>query len=480
MPSRITDGLLAKCSCSSCGTHLQFAVENAGATIRCPNCNADTELTLSLPEPSPNQLSPGDLMAGFTGTFPRTRASRLYQLGLVLVSAAMICLPLVYLALIAAVAFGTYHYAIQVQALLGSFRGGIYVYLLKVMLYLGPLLAGASLVLFMVKPLFAKRARRAQPLAMNPALEPALYSFIARICDLTGAPMPKRIDLDCQLNASAGFRRGYRSLFSDDLVLCIGLPVVAGLNLREFAGVMAHEFGHFTQGFGMRLSYIVRQINFWFARLVYERDAWDVWLEEQSMEGEDWWLMLVCNCVRFAVGISRLILKALMFLGHGISCFLLREMEYDADTYEVKLAGSAAFESSVRKMALLSAASTVAYKEMRTSWNLNHMLPENVPAFIALHASKLPRHVKETIRHTLGLAKTRLFDTHPSTGDRLRRARQAAEPGVFHLDKPASTLFSHFDVVSRQVTQLHYTDDLGLSMMAAKLRPVSPPAPGSS
>jgi hypothetical protein len=31
------------------------------------------------------------------------------------------------------------------------------------------------------------------------------------------------------------------------------------------------------------------------------------------------------------VGFSRLILKLLMFLGHGVGCFLLRQMEYDAD-----------------------------------------------------------------------------------------------------------------------------------------------------
>ena len=47
-------------------------------------------------------------------------------------------------------------------------------------------------------------------------------------------------------------------------MLTIGLPLVAGLSLREFAGIIAHEFGHFTQGFGMRLSYVIRQINGWF------------------------------------------------------------------------------------------------------------------------------------------------------------------------------------------------------------------------
>jgi hypothetical protein len=72
----------------------------------------------------------------------------------------------------------------------------------------------------------------------------------------------------------------------------------------------------------------------------------------------------------------------------------------------------------------------------------------------------------------LGLARTGLFDTHPSDGDRIRRARQDGDAGVFHLELPASVLFSHFDIVSKQVTHLHYAEDLGLAFDAANLRPV--------
>jgi hypothetical protein len=64
-------------------------------------------------------------------------------------------------------------------------------------------------------------------------------------------------------------------MFGNDLVLTIGMPLVAGMSLRQFAGVLAHEFGHFSQGAGMRLSFIIRSINLWFMRVVYERDDWD-------------------------------------------------------------------------------------------------------------------------------------------------------------------------------------------------------------
>lgn len=46
------------------------------------------------------------------------------------------------------------------------------------------------------------------------------------------------------------------------------------LDLQQFAGVLAHEFGHFAQSSGMRLSYLIRSINHWFARVVFEEDQW--------------------------------------------------------------------------------------------------------------------------------------------------------------------------------------------------------------
>jgi len=344
--------------------------------------------------------------------------------------------------------------------------------MLKLLAYFTPLFVGVVLVFFMIKPLFARRPPRAQPLALDPAINSTLYAFVARICETVGAPMPRRIDLNCELNAAAGFCRGIGSLFSNDLVLTIGVPLVACLNLREFAGVMAHEFGHFTQGFGMRLSYIIRRINLWFARVVYERDAWDVMLIEWAEEAEDWRIMLVASCARFGVWCSRLLLMLLMFIGHGVSCFLLRQMEYDADSYEIKLAGSEATEATVKRLNVLGEALGRSYKEMRSSWNTGKKLPENFPAFLAHQHGRLSEQVRTHIEDRVGLARTGLFHSHPSDGDRIRRARQADEPGIFHLEFPATVLFANFEVVARQITMLHYNDDLGLDCTASNLRPM--------
>ena len=476
----MSDSPSAKCCCESCGIHLEFPVEAAGTRIACPNCGQPTELgAVPVEPPARDQdeaiagLTVGDVAAAFPSRVPRTSVSFFYQFGLLFVTVAMVLLPVLYVGLIAVAGWAVYYWATHFYFLLTSVQGGARVYLFKLVMYGGPLFAGVVLVLFMIKPFFASRPRHAQPLALSPGAEPLLFTFIANVCQTVGAPFPKRMDLDCQLNAAASFRRGALSFLGNDLVLTIGLPLVAALNLREFAGVLAHEFGHFTQGFGMRLSYIIRSINGWFARVVYERDEWDLWLAEMG-NTEVWWMNLVVAGAHVAVWFSRLLLTALMYVGHAIGCFMLRQMEYDADSYEIKLAGSEVFEATTRKMHLLAHSLELAYKNMRVSWNQNRTLPENFPAYLLRTHSAVPATQHQRLDDTMGLGVTGVFDTHPSQGDRIRRARQAGEPGIFHLDGPASALFAKFQVPARQVTLLHYSDDLGIPTVAAKLAPESP------
>lgn len=424
------------------------------------------------------------------GEISRRGVSVVYQLGLMVVALVMIVLPLIYIALIGLAGYGVYYHATQHFAPImdwGQVRGGR-VMVLKFLVYLTPIFAGSVLVFFMIKPLFAGSPPKAQPYALNPDNEPLLFGFIARICELVGAPLPKRIDLDCNLNASASFRRGLLSLLGNDLVLTIGLPLVAALNMREFAGVIAHEFGHFTQGMGMRLSYVIRSVNGWFARVVFERDAWDVMLEEWA-QGEDLRITVMVWIAQLGVWFSRLVLHGLMLIGHGVSCFLLRQMEYDADSYEIKLAGSEAFESTARKFALYGESLGHAYKEMKRSWNSSHHLPDNLPAFFVQKEGELSFATREKVDGELGLKRTGLFDTHPSDADRIREARKAADPGLFQLERPATELFANFAVPARIVTLLHYQEDLGLPVDSSVListqteapplaaRSVAPPPP---
>jgi hypothetical protein len=325
------------------------------------------------------------------------------------------------------------------------------------------------LLLFMVKPIFARRPKPPEPTSLDPAQEPTLFAFVEHLCAAVGAARPRRIDVDMQVNASAGFCRGLRSMIGNDLVLTIGLPLVAGMTLRQFTGVLAHEFGHFSQGTGMRVTYVIRTVNHWFARVVYERDAWDVRLAEWAKES-DLRIGVILHIARFFVWLTRRVLWLLMMVGHAISCFMLRHMEYDADRYEARVAGSEDFEATVWRLQELGAASQQASRTLETSWRTGR-LADDLPALISMSVGRLPADTEEAIRKNMSSGRTGAFDTHPADRDRIENARSENSEGIFRLQDPATTLFSDFEALSKRVTASLYRQQLARDVPTANLVP---------
>src|SRR5262245_13046514 len=160
--------------------------------------------------------------------------SRFYKVGLGAVAFVMVLLPVLYIGIIVLVAYAVYDHAVYPRYQLGS---GLW----ALLGYLAPIIVGTILVFFMIKPLFARRSKAVEALRLEPQEEPELFRFVNTICDLVKAPRPRCVQLNLQINAYASLHRGLLGLFRRDLTLTIGLPLVAGLNLRQFGGVLAHE-----------------------------------------------------------------------------------------------------------------------------------------------------------------------------------------------------------------------------------------------
>jgi Zn-dependent protease with chaperone function len=420
--------------------------------------NGNTALTLD------------DIAGAFTGNIKRPSGGVFYTLGLFAVTGVMILLPIVYVGLVALVTYGTYYHATHHFSWLAGRR----VWLGTVIAYILPIFMGIIMGFFMIKPLLARRINQYQPYALNPENEPVLFDFIRRICFLVGAPMPTSIALDAGANAGASFRRGFASFFSSDLQLHIGLTLMAGLSARDFAGVIAHEFGHFTQDAAMRLHYIIERINGWFGRVVFERDSWDEELEIIAEETENGYALMFVTFARLGVFCSRAILWIHMMIARALSCYLSRRMEFHADQFEIRLAGSESMERTSARINELVLLFAFALKEMRVSWNLNKRLPNNLPQFI-LNKEKesIGGVVQKALKRNLGFVKTGLFHTHPSDAERVREARLAQSPGVIALDRPATDLFENFPAVAAIVTHLAY-EDMGFPLQMAKVFEVTP------
>ena len=402
-------------------------------------------------------------LRGFAGTITRSRSSVPYQLGLAVVAFLMMLLPALYVGLILLAGWGVWYHATNDFFILQG-ASGLWFGLL---FYFGPIVVGLIVILFMVKPLFAGRRPAPPAMALDMEQERLLLAFIGRICRLVGAPRPRRVEVNCAVNAAASFRLGAASLFSQDMTLTIGLPLVAGLSMRQFAGVLAHEFGHFSQVAGMRLTYVIRQINGWFFRVVYERDRWDLALDGAT-RATGFWGVVVLQPTRGCVWLSRRILWALMHAGHAVSCFMLRQMEYDADRYECKVGGSVAFRETMFRLVELNVANQAACAALRDSWRAQR-LPESLPLFIVGTSAEIPPEVREETGRRVAESKTGVFDTHPCDTDRIRAAEALDAPGVFHSTGPATALFRDFQSLSRQVTRFSYEKEHALPIQDRNL-----------
>lgn len=449
-------------TCDSCRSVFHVKEDRAGKRGRCPQCQAFIDVPVLAdrePEgtPSPRADKPASqaelmqaLLQAFAGEFPRPKTTVAYRVGVLLVTAVMLLLPVIYVGLIGGFLALLYWHATAHTGLL-HVHGFLYSAVWSVVfLYAGPLIAGGMLVLFMLKPLFAGRGRLERSRPLNPGREPVLFAFVTRVARAVGAPEPKRIEVDWSVNASASLGNGVAALFGHDLVLTLGLPLAGGLSVEELAAVLAHELGHFAQGAGMRLWVATRAINGWFFRAVYQRDSLDDQLAEWCAEGDR--LALIFLLASIAIALTRGVLWLFMVLGHALSCFLSRHMEFDADRCATRLIGSAAYVRAARKIHIMMAAEggfqQLFLESIRTGAHLR-----DLPSAIVDATDQMPPRIRRKIEKSLKGESTSLFDTHPAFPARMTSVRAEKAPGIFHCDRPAADLFSDYGKLARKVTE---------------------------
>src|SRR5262249_3600175 len=152
--------------------------------------------------PTRRTLTARQILAAFGDRIEPFRPTTLYRLWVLIVAAVMVMLPMVYVAIIGLVIAALVYHAVHNVTILQSVRGAGAMKVAAI-IYAGPLVAGALVVVLMVKPLFARPARGPKSRSLDPGAEPLLYAFVDGVCEAVGAPRPARIEVDCRVNASA-------------------------------------------------------------------------------------------------------------------------------------------------------------------------------------------------------------------------------------------------------------------------------------
>ena len=436
-------------------TQFQTRFEAIGAQCAIRPAAAEgppVERMVSPGKTAPPVLTPRTIKEAFSGEIPRVRLSMKYRVALVAVAGLMILLPVIYAAFVISVASATVWHVFNNWTWFFPSRGWGYLILL---IYLALGVVGAVLTLFMVKPFFAPAAHAQRPLKLTHQDDPLFFSFVDLIAQRVGAPMPVEIHVDCAANASAGTKHGLIGLSSRQLVLTVGLPLIGGLSARQLAGVIAHELGHFAQRSGMSFCYVVNSVNTWFARSVYQDDAWDDKLDElieryqEDPRGTMLWM------AKAAIWASRKCMLVFLKLGVLVSRSLERQMEFDADRYEACIAGSRVFRETTLRIKELNAASEAMSKRLSYSWD-DGKLTDNFPKMIIDYSRSLPERYREVIAAELKEPTTDRWSTHPSDAERIANADALAARGIFVVDVPGTTLLARYERLCRQASLMHY------------------------
>lgn len=419
-------------------------------------------------------------MTQLAAQWRKPRPTPLYTLWVILLALVAVLLPLIYLALIGAAGYGLFRYCTEVlPEITGAggtnlTRGGARALVFKVIIGVIPAVVGVAVVLFMLKPLLAPRREREDTIELFRSEEPRLYQFVEAVCAVIGAPAPARIDVTCEPNAAAGFRGGLLSLFTrGDLVLTLGMPLITGMTSGQLAGVIAHELGHFSQGTAMRADSLTRIVGQWLWRAAYVRDGWDAWLDDQLEESPHALISILLYTVKFSIFLTRLVLKALFYVGVLASLAMTRQMEYDADRYEYRFVGSEVFAQICERLEALAAGFPRAERVALEMWKDGRQVPDDMPALIADAALRITPEERSTMARARRTERHGFFLTHPPMRARLARAAKAAEPGIYHNTEPAATLCTDASIACRRVTYGLFKERLGGYLREATFVPVA-------
>jgi Zn-dependent protease with chaperone function len=186
-------------------------------------------------------------------------------------------------------------------------------------------LSFALLALYFIKGLFKfPRGDDHNGIEITENEHPRLFAFIRQLCKDTGAPVPAKIVLSGEVNASVFYTcNAWSLLFRIPMNLHIGLGLVNFVNLTEFKAVLAHELGHFSQR-SMRFGAYVYTANRAIHEIIFGRD----WLDETLSSFDP-----VLNVIRWMLGG---IFRVVNFAHASLS----RQMEFQADLVAVSVTGS--------------------------------------------------------------------------------------------------------------------------------------------
>jgi len=332
------------------------------------------------------------------------------------------------------------------------------------MIGVGLVSLGVFILAFLFKFLFKKHTvDRSHLIEITKENEPKLFQFINEIVEEVGTTFPKKIYLSSDVNASVFYDSSFWSLFFPvKKNLQIGVGLVNAISKQELKGILAHEFGHFSQK-SMKVGSYVYYVNQIIFNMLYENDSFDTSIQNwgNSSGYISFFLSIAVAIIR---GIQW-ILKKMYSLINISYLALSREMEFHADEVAANVAGSKSLQDSLLRMDLVDSAynSVISFYNDKLSANfksqniykehsfvLNHIANDNQLQFKNALPVVTDLEINKFNKSKLNIENQ--WASHPSTLDRNTKLEKLKIHKEYAEDDLANSVFQDFEKTQEKLT----------------------------
>jgi len=344
--------------------------------------------------------------------------------------------------------------------------------LLGLPLQLITFLLGTLALLIVLKPLLALRASRHRGIVISAEQEPDFHACIEDVCERIDAPMPSEIRLYNEASVRTAYFRGPLGFFRNEPVLTIGVPLIAGLNASQLAGLVALSLNRYRRPNAPRATAILLATNGWLQRAVYEDDPIEAVVRRWHKDG------------RLGEGLFRLIerffnagrqlVRWRMALSRRLGRRLIHRSVAEGDKMALAFSGSDGFIRLLDQTSLLDFTSNNVLPKLTEQWESKGELPDNLVQMVVLRARQYPATMPQKLRQMQEQQKAAIGDVLPSDTQRLERVAHQPIMAAYYCLSPAVVLFRNYAKLTHTMTLRFYHHRLQLPISPYNLRQIAP------
>ncbi len=334
--------------------------------------------------------------------------------------------------------------------------------------HLLPSLLGAGLIALLVKPLLPVHPRTASKILLEPDQQPRLNELLKEICKQVGAPVPRHIAVDSGARITLNFG-ALPEVPARRPTLQLGLTLISGMSVRQFAGLLGRELGYLGRKQAARRTQFVHASHQRLREAVFGKDELEGFLK--NLEKQPGARALSGRVGRKLLSLSRCLHRGLLKIVSAVAAGPLKLLQFRLDRVQAQLSGSEAFRGTLAMQHLLEMAFKAAAEEEERKWNEKGELAERLPVAALSLARERAEEFQAEIRKTLKGGIAGADESRPTDLKRIERIEKNPQQALYADDRSARQLLSGFERLSRRASYFYYRSLLLVPITPDRLSP---------